>query len=171
MEGIGDRVIIKSTQEKDLNNILCLWNNGTVMKWVGFPKDLNQTIEDVQEWFSNLQKYELANHYVILSKSNIFCGELFYIKNLEHSRSGLDIKLLPESQSKGLATEALKSFIDIIFKIERQIDAVWTEPSKDNTPARGLYTRCGLEEKERQDDMEPAEFYWELTREEWKRNS
>lgn len=171
MEVIGDRVIIKSTKEEDLNNILCLWNNGTVMKWVGFPEGLNQTIEDLQEWFSNLQKSELANHYVILNKSNIFCGELFYMKKLEHRRAGLDIKLLPESQGKGLATEALKLFIDIIFKTEGQIDAVWTEPSKDNTSARDLYTRCGLEEKDRPDDMEPAESYWELTREEWEKNS
>jgi len=147
-----------------------LWNNGAVMKWVGFPEGLNQTIEDIREWFSNLQKSELANHYVVLNKSNLFCGELFYMKNLEHKRAGLDIKFLPESQGKGLATESLKLFIDFIFKTEEQINAVSTEPSKDNMAARGLYTRCGLEEKERPVDMEPAESYWELTREKWKSN-
>ena len=80
--------------------------------------------------------------YIIEVRSNLFCGELFYIKNLEHRRAGLDIKFLPESQGKGLTTEALKLFIDFIFRTEEQIDAVWTEPSKDNVAARGLYARC-----------------------------
>jgi RimJ/RimL family protein N-acetyltransferase len=170
MEVIGERVDIKLTEKKDLNNILNLWNNGDVMKWVGFPEGLNLAFEKIQEWFSSVRKSELTNHYVVSNKNNLFCGELFYMKNLEHKRAGLDIKFLPETQSKGLATEALKLFIDFIFKTEELIDAVWTEPSKENIAARGLYDRCGLSEKERPDDMESADSYWELTREEWKRN-
>jgi|SRR5690554_349406 len=170
MEVIGERIKIKLTEEKDLSNILILWNNGDVMKWVGYPEGLNISIEKIQEWFSGIQESELANHYVVFTRSDLFCGELFYMKNLKHKRAGLDIKFLPESQGKGLATEALKMFVDFIFKTEEQIEAVWTEPSKENIAARGLYDRCGLSEKERPDDMESADSYWELTREEWKRN-
>ena len=172
MDYTGERVMIKETQKKDLKNILSLWNNGAVMQWVGFLEGLNITSEKIQEWFSSIQKSGLANHYVVVTKENdLFIGELFYMKNPEHKRAGLDIKLLPESQGKGLATETLKLFIDLIFKTEDQIDAVWTEPSKDNTAARGLYSRCGLKETVRPDDMEPAASYWELTREEWKNNT
>ena len=170
MEVIGERVNIKLTEKKDLKNILNLWNNGDVMKWVGFPEGLNISVEKIQEWFSSVQKSELANHYVVFNKNNLFCGELFYMKNIEHKRAGLDIKFLLESQGKGLATEAFNIFIDFIFKKEEKIDAVWTEPSKNNMAARGLYARCGLSEKERPDDMEPADSYWELSREEWRRN-
>lgn len=112
---------------------------------------------------------DLAFHYVLLDLKRQFCGEVFYQKDPEHKRAGLDIKFLPEAQGKGLATEALKLLIEYIFETEEEIDAVWTEPSKENRAARALYTRCGLVEKERPADMEPAESYWELKKEDWRR--
>jgi RimJ/RimL family protein N-acetyltransferase len=167
----SDRIIIKNTEEKDLENIKNLWNNGEVMKWVGSPQGLGQSIEDIKEWFSKIKQSNLAYHFIVLDKDEKFCGELFYLKNIESRRAGLDIKFLPRGQGRGLATESLRVFIDYIFDNEKNIQSVWTEPSVENKAARKLYTRCRLQEKERPEDMEPAESYWELTRAEWKKNS
>jgi len=134
------------------------------MKWVGFPDGLNQTINDVKKWWEKIQKSDQAHHFVIFTKDNEFCGELFYKKDPKNKRAGLDIKLLPKMQGRGLATESLQLLISYIFKNEPQIEAVWTEPSEENSAARKLYSRCGLKSKERPADMEPAESYWELVR-------
>jgi hypothetical protein len=37
----GDRIIIKSVDKDDLENIKKLWNNDKILKWVGFPDGLN----------------------------------------------------------------------------------------------------------------------------------
>ncbi len=167
MEITGEKVIIKETDENDLKDIQRLWNNGDVMKTVGFPEGLGQTFAEMMLWFNNLQATNKARHYIVLSSDDDFCGELFYRKDPEHKRAGLDIKLLPEAQGRGLATEALQLFIDYIFKNEDDIEAVWTEPARENKAARRLYTRVGLKEKERPDDMGSKGSYWELTRNDW----
>lgn len=169
MEIKSDRLIIRKTQECDLTNIQSLWNNGEVMKWVGFPEGLNQSMEGLKIWHRNLQKSNLAKHLVVLDSYHNFCGELFYLKDIENECASLDIKFLPEAQGRGLAVEALKRFINFVFDTEKEIDAVWTEPSKENVLARKLYSKCGLVEKERPVHMDLGDSYWELTREEWTR--
>ena len=52
----GDRIIIKSTEVDNLENIRNLWNNGEIMKWVGFPAGLNQSIKDVQKWWKKIKE-------------------------------------------------------------------------------------------------------------------
>ncbi len=167
----GERVIIKLTEENDLKYIKDLWNEGEVMKWVGFPNGLDVTIEKVKEWFEKIRNYELAKHFVVYTNENTFCGELFYRKDVEHQRAGLDIKFLPNSRGKGLAAESLKLLIEYIFNNENNINAVWTEPSIDNFSARKLYSKCGLTEKVRPMDMKSADSYWELSRNELKKHN
>lgn len=163
----GENIIIKETDRDDLEAIQELWNNGEVMGSVGYPDGLGQTFAEMSNWFNSIQGNEKFNHYVVLNKDNDFCGELFYRKDTEHNRAGLDIKFLPEARGQGLATEALQLFIDYIFENEDNIEAVWTEPSEENRPARALYSRLGLEEKERPEDMQSCRSYWELAREDW----
>ncbi|SRR6056297_4078208 len=168
----GKRIIIKQTIREDLENIKCLWNNVEVMKWVGFPAGIDQNINDLKEWWEKIQQNEKTHHFVVYTKKNDnFCGELYYKKDAKHKRAGLDIKLLPQMQGRGLATESLQLLISYIFKNEPQIEAVWTEPSEENAAARKLYSRCGLKSKERPTDMKPAASYWELTRKDWQKNN
>jgi len=163
----GNSVIIKETESSDLKNLQNLWNNGEIMGAVGYPDGLDQTFAEMNNWFNSIQENEYLNHYVVLNKDKDFCGELFYRKNIKHNRAGLDIKFLPEARGQRLATEALQLFIDYIFENEDNIEAVWTEPAEENRPVRALYTRLGLEEKERPEDMQSCRSYWELAREDW----
>lgn len=167
MQITGEKVKIKETDNNDLKDLQRLWNNGEVMKSVGFPDGLNQTFAEMMLWFKSIQETDKANHYIILNKDNDFCGELFYRKDLEHKRAALDIKLLPEAQDKGLAAEALELFIDYIFKNKENIETVWTEPAEENKAARRLYSRVGLKEKKKPDDIGAEVPYWELTRTDW----
>ncbi len=43
----GDRVILKKTSEEDLENLMSLWNNGYIIKWVGFPNGLDYNINEL----------------------------------------------------------------------------------------------------------------------------
>lgn len=167
----GDRIIIKSTEKNDLESIKKLWNNGEVMKWVGFPAGLNQSIKDMQVWWKKIKENNNTHHFVVFTKNDKFCGELYYKKEPKYNRAGLDIKFLPKLQGKGLATEALQLLINHIFNNEPEVNTLWTEPSKENVAARKLYSRCFLSSKERPKDMETAESYWELSRKEWQNSS
>ena len=62
MEIRGERVILKVTEQEDLNNIMALWNNREVMTWVGFPDGLNITMEELEDWFNYIENSELAYH-------------------------------------------------------------------------------------------------------------
>lgn len=147
---------------------MALWNDGRVMRWVGYPDGLGYDREDVEKWFYWIQASPVRRHFVVHAAGIGFCGELYYKADRVHRRAELDIKLIPEAQGQGIATEALKGLIRIVFESEPEINAVWTEPSEENQAARRLYGRCGLEPKLRPADMLPGYSYWELRREDWK---
>lgn len=129
----ADRVTIRRTTEADLPDLMTLWNDGRVMKWVGFPDGLGYDEPEIDNWLKRLRASPHCHHFVIHSKNARFCGELFYEVGELHQRAGLDIKLVPEMQGQGIATEALKRFIDFIFETEPEVEAVWTEPSAENS--------------------------------------
>lgn len=155
---------IRPTAEADLPDLLTLWNDGRVMQWVGFPRGLGYDTERVRDWFRRLKADPTRHHFVVHAEGAGFCGELFYAVDSKHRRAGLDIKFVPAAQGRGLATQALRALIDLVFTSEPQVDAVWTEPALNNLAARRLYDRCGLRPTARPADMGPGESYWELRR-------
>ncbi len=158
---------IRGTSEADLPDALALWNDGRVMKWVGCPDGLGYDLGRIREWHQRLQSDADRHHFVVHAEGIGFCGEVYYEVEKAQGRAGLDIKFTPKAQGQGLATEALKTLIRIVFESEPEIDAVWTEPSAENMAAQKLYERCGLRAKPRPLDMEPGHSYWELRREDW----
>ena len=52
MESIA--ITISETGESDLENVLALWNDGDVMKYVGFPNGLGETMEGMLRWLSRI---------------------------------------------------------------------------------------------------------------------
>jgi RimJ/RimL family protein N-acetyltransferase len=163
----GERVTLRRTAESDLPDLMRLWNDGRVMKWLGFPDGLDDDRHHVQNWFDRLQASHDRHHFVVHAEGMGFCGEVYYAADQVHQRAGLDIKLIPEAQGQGVATGALRSLIDHVFEVEPEIEAVWTEPSAENAPARRLYERCGLRPGPRPPDLEGDLPYWELRRTDW----
>jgi RimJ/RimL family protein N-acetyltransferase len=107
---------------------------------------------------------------VVIDKGIGFCGEVYYVVEPLHQRASLDIKLRPETQGQGIATDALMTLIQHVLLVEWNVVSVWTQPSQVNVAARALYTRCGLTPKPRPADIETGESFWELTREETNQN-
>lgn len=167
MDLVGKNVIIKETEKCDLENIMSLWNNGEVMKWVNFPNGLNMTHKKINVWYDKLINNDNRHHFVVLTKDLTFCGEVYYGVNPIGKRAVLDIKFLPKFQGKGLATEALMLLIGLVFDEEIEVNAVWTEPNLGNNAAMNLYARCGLEPTIRPKDLDPHDSYYELTKKKW----
>jgi RimJ/RimL family protein N-acetyltransferase len=160
----GEKVIIRTTTENDLSLLMTLWNDGRVMKWVGFPNGLGWDSGKMKDWWHRIQINPDRHHFVVYTKEISFCGEVYYKTDKTHKRASLDIKFIPEAQRKGLATDALNTLINYVFKSEPDVNAVWTEPAEGNISAQKLYTRCGLKPKPRPDDLKPGSSYWEMTR-------
>lgn len=167
MQLTGERVMIRSTSRANLEELLQLWNDDRVMRWVGFPDGLGYDLKTVRDWYARLVSDPDRHHFVVHTRDNVFCGEVYYALDRKHGRASLDIKLLPEAQGQGLASEALKMLIDHIFNVGKGINVVWTQPSKINIAAHRLYARCGLQPGERPDDIQSGESFWVLSRQEW----
>jgi RimJ/RimL family protein N-acetyltransferase len=163
----GQRVILRTTSGADLAHLMALWNDGRVMKWVGFPNGLGYDQNDMNDWFGRVETNPDRNHFVVFTPGIGFCGEVYYAVEKERRRAGLDIKLLPGAQGQGLATDALQTLIDHVFKTESEVDQVWTQPSQTNNAARRLYTRCGLKPGAIPADLGTGESFWVLSREAW----
>lgn len=163
----GNRVTLRTTERGDLNGLLALWNDGRVMQWVGFPVGLGYNAEQMARWFDELQLQPFRHHYVVFDEDGRFGGEIYYAVDREHGRAGLDIKLAPAAQGRGLAADALRTLIRHVFETEPDVMLVWTEPRADNLASKRLYARCGLRPEPRPVDLRPFESFWALSRTRW----
>lgn len=139
-----ESALLHSTSRDDLDELRSLWNDGRVMRWVEFPEGLGIDETEMESWFVALQGNPDSHHFVIRDEALGFCGEVYYRADRSRRWASLDIKLTPEAQGRGLATEALRDLIDLVFEAEDEVDVVWTEPSAENLSAQRLYERCGL---------------------------
>jgi RimJ/RimL family protein N-acetyltransferase len=157
-------VTLRETTRDDLEAIRDLWNDGRVMGWVGFPDGLGYDAGRMADWWEHLRADAARHHFVIEADAIGFCGEAFFAVDEARRRAGLDIKLRPAAQGRGIATHALRVLIARVFAEEPAVDAVWTEPPPHNHAARRLYDRCSLAPAARPGDLPPGESYWELRR-------
>ncbi len=167
MEIQAERLSITSTTQADLPDLLKLWNDGRVMQWVGFPNGVGYDEARVADWLDWVERSPDRHHFTVRAPGIGFCGELYYAVDRPHSRAALDIKFRPEAQGQGLATQAFRSLIDHVFTVEKEVQAVFTDPHLNNKASQALYARCGLAPQPRPADLEPFESYWELSRAEW----
>ena len=134
-------ITIKETTKEDLASLLLLWNDGQVMKWVGFPDGLNTTIEAMHQWFTNLKPHE--KHFSIYDNEQKFCGETFYRLS---DITTVDIKLFSQFQNKGIAAYALSYAMR--EALEHNPDTtLMVDPHYLNEDAIRLYLKLGFMEK------------------------
>lgn len=152
---------IKNTGKDDLSNIAALWNDGDVMKFVGFPKGLGVTPAKLESWLDKINEDPYTGHYSIYDKNIGYCGETFYSADATHRIAALDIKLLKKARGRGIAAEALSHSIDKAFSTG-VVDRVYVDPDPKNKKAIALYRKLGFEEASRPAFLEPSKTHYEL---------
>jgi methylmalonyl-CoA epimerase len=164
----GRRVSLVPTTVGDLPELLALWNDGRVMRWVKFPDGLGYDLDQMHAWLAAVTTDPHCHHFVVRAAEAGFCGEAYYAVDAAHRRAALDIKFTVDAQGKGLATDALETLIAHVFRHEPLVDSVWTEPWDDNTAAQRLYSRCGLQPGPRPADLPAGPSYWALSAADWR---
>lgn len=153
---------IRETSEHDLDNIINLWANGEVMKFVGFPQGLQYTKEEINSWYRNITANRpYINHYSIYLNEH-YCGETFYKIDPNYKNAAMDIKILPKYQGRGIASLALSFAINKAF--ENGAYKCWVDPNTNNEKAISLYERLGFKKKKAPLwlDEYPNQAYYEI---------
>lgn len=166
-ERFSGEITIKETGASDLENVQRLWATPEVMRFVGFPDGLHETIEHLRdEWLPWVIAKPQRCHYSVYCETIGYCGESFYDVD-EHGLASMDIKLLPAARGKGIAEKALTFALNQAFA-EGNAAAAWVDPDPRNGKALALYARLGFREAPRPAHIEPYPNPWlKLTREDW----
>jgi len=160
---------VRETTKSDFENLVMLWNNGTVMSFVGFPGGTNTTLDEMDEWFECAINKPSRCHYSIYNNEVGYCGETFYNVDIETGTACLDIKLLPVAQGQGIAQTALKFVINKAFDVGNA-ERVYVEPHPDNRKSWALYEKVGFISKPRPKYLYDSNTYMEISRGEWNRH-
>ncbi|MDM7917219.1 MAG: GNAT family N-acetyltransferase, partial [Candidatus Eisenbacteria bacterium] len=115
---------VAPTTAADLPDLMALWNDGRVMRWVGFPDGLGYDEARIARWFAGISAKPDRRHWTVRSPDVGFCGELYAEIDRVHRRAGLDIKFRPDAQGCGRSAAAMLSLIDGIFETEPEVHAV-----------------------------------------------
>jgi RimJ/RimL family protein N-acetyltransferase len=158
------RITIRETTAADLPDLVAMWNDGRVMRWVGYPDGLGIDERGAREWFAQLRRDPERHHFVVSTDDLAFAGELYYRVEREHRRAALDIKLRAEAHGRGIGRRALAGLCERVWTNEAEVDAVWVEPHPENEAARRLYRRLGFAPGDRPPDLPSGNAYWELRR-------
>lgn len=129
------------TEENDLENLVKLWNDGEVMKYVGFPNGLDYNLEKSKIWLDSVNKKEFTMHYCIYD-GRVFLGELFY-SHKTGEKAIIDIKLFPSARGKNIGFRAICFLLDQLFRSTPAVIAT-VDPHQENTKAIRLYEKCGF---------------------------
>ncbi|HHX07068.1 MAG TPA: GNAT family N-acetyltransferase [Erysipelothrix sp.] len=139
-------ITIKETSNEDLPFLSSLWNDGYVMKWVGFPAGLNMNAEKMEAWYQRLQTNRNEQHYSIYDGEHQFCGETF-ARQIGQTYE-VDIKLVPNQQGKSIAAYGLSFMMAKVFM--QNTDAhIIVDPHPENLRALNLYQRLGFQKTAR----------------------
>jgi RimJ/RimL family protein N-acetyltransferase len=132
-----------------------LWNDGEVMRYVGFPQGLGIDERGMMEWFKKLKRHRSIDreHWIVENERGEPIGEAYYKAELEYSgyraekMAQIDLKLARSFWGQGYATDALQTLIRHLF--EKGFETIVVSPNLNNEAALRLYERLGFEPKNR----------------------
>ena len=156
---------IRPTETKDLEHVMNLWNDGEVMRHVGFPEGIGGDLEKMKAWFARLAQNPMAAHFSIFDDED-YLGESFYRVLDGHDLAAMDIKLFPKGRGRGIARTALGFALDAVFE-NKLASRAYVDPHLDNLKAVALYERLGFVKKPRPAHLEPHSTYYETDRDTW----
>lgn len=155
----SNRISVRKLTHSDIPIITRWWNNGLLMKDMGFINGLDVTEQSLYARFEkqiNDEDSILESRMYIISdiKTGKEIGELQYGElNLEEKKCRIAIKISEISyQGKGLGEEALSLFIDYLI-CEFDLKKIEIDTIHDNKRAYNLYKKLGFREVERIKDF------------------
>lgn len=154
-----DRIGVRNLEYTDIPLITRWWNDGNLMKDMGFVNGMGVTESGLYSRFENQLKNNNAllerRIYIITDiKTGKAIGELQYGElDLESKKCRIAIKISEiEYQGKGLGEEALIHFIKYL-KSEFGLKKIEIDTIHDNIRAYRLYKKLGFKEVQRIKDF------------------
>lgn len=164
-----DAPVLRLTDRADLPNVQRLWADPAVMRFVGFPEGLHESLDDLeQKWLPWVQQPPKRQHWSVYD-GGAYCGETFYEVD-ETGLACMDIKLLPSARGRGVAYAALTHALDAAFR-EGGAKRAYVDPNPENEKALALYARLGFLPAKRPAHLEEPDapyVYLEMTAKNWK---
>jgi 2-hydroxy-3-keto-5-methylthiopentenyl-1-phosphate phosphatase len=139
----SERLYFCRATAKRHNEFQKLWENGEVMKEVGFPGGLGWTDSEYDRFWKSLQGRDFIL-FAIENRAGEFMGEakLSFPDGDNFCRH--DVKLLPEYRGRGFGKEAWRIILDLCSRRwPEAIQAV--SPAVNNKAAIALYESLGFE--------------------------
>lgn len=147
-----ERIAIRELEITDSVIFAEWWNNGDLMKDVGFRTGMGVTPGSLEKDFAaeieDNAPFREKRRFVVVDKiSHRPIGELVYGNlNMERKSCGIGIKICDLSlQGKGLGYETLVAFMKYLYR-EFRLDIFEIDTLKDNVRAYGLYKKVGFKE-------------------------
>lgn len=141
--------------DSNRRNIRALWENGLVMRYVGFPDGLGWSQAKFDSMWPSLRDDPKALRLALENNSGRFLGEAMISSPGSDGFCQPDLKLLPEFWGKGLAYEAWQTILERSW-------ARWPEagflvtPNIENSRAIDLYKRLGFEFDGEEQSWQPS---------------
>ena len=152
MNVFGPRIRIRPTRQQDLPFLQALWNDGTVMRYKGYPNGMQVTESCMERWWATTPQSQASHlalsshaisHHLIELLDGTPIGEFSYTIDV-HKRALVDLKLAPQYWNHHYALEALTMALHDLFSTAF-VTKVLAEPSQEHVAARHLYQRCGFQ--------------------------
>ena len=145
----------------DIPFLQTLWNDGKVMRHVGFPAGLGMTEKKMARWWDKSQHWT-ATHLIVETLDGRPIGESGW--GFQKIPGLLEIKLSPAHWGKGYASDALGALIEYIWDWT-SIEQLVVTPHRENRAARYLYRRFGFQSTPPPSDFDCGDGdYWTLAR-------
>ena len=142
---ITQRLIIRKAVscDEDIDFFYRIWTNPEVVKFVGFPKGLRITKDEIAEGINRQDDTEYNKKLIVELKSDkVAIGECKLGLPDGEGISETDVKLLPEYWGKGYGTEIKRGLVDYLFENTDCI-SVKASPNKDNIASQKMQEAVG----------------------------
>lgn len=137
------KLMIRSAEIRDAEQLTAWWNDGKVMEHAGFPHGLGTSEDEVKKLIENGDKD--GKHRLVIEIDGKPSGEMCWSKVGESPKTaeiGIKICDLPH-QEKGFGTSLLKMLIGYLFE-EEGFEAVCLDTMIENKRAQHVYEKLGF---------------------------
>jgi len=137
------RLKVRKAETSDADFYLRLWNNGIVMKMVGFPNGLKTTKEKIRKQIEDHPNHEFDQTLVVIEKdSGKRIGECKLGLPNDDGISCPDFKFFPEYWGKGFGKELINGLCKYTFSHTRAL-ILETSPNVNNLASQKLVQSAG----------------------------